>query len=294
MPVAERRHGPSSLRIRLNVAALSLVLDAQGSGIRMAVPAAHASFVSGTADGGLELSVRSGRPCRREAWRPVFALENAWQLWQDEGGRYVFVPGPFLPPARHVTVDAEFRSGEVVGQFDDGEFPPVPVYPLDGIEIMLFANWLARTGDVILHAAGVESGGRGYAFAGASGAGKSTLAAAFAGTAGTTILGEDNLVLRLLGDRFWVFGTPWHLDTARCAPLGFPLEKIYFLDRTSGEGIGPCAPVDGIARLLQTAFVPYYRPESLEKILGNLALLAAEVPFFTLGYPLGSDPMLLL
>jgi hypothetical protein len=188
-----------------------------------------------------------------------------------------------------VSVDAGFRSGEVLGEFDDSTSRGKGLYPLQDIDVKLFANWLAESGDLILHAAGVAFGGRGYCFAGASGAGKSTLAAAFVQAPGTTVLGEDNLVLRLLDGRFWIFGTPWHLCPARCDPLGVPLDRLFFPDRMAGHGILPLPPLEGIARLLQTAFVPYYRPEAVARILDRLALLAERVPFFTLGYRLGSD-----
>ena len=48
--------------------------------------------------------------------------------------------------------------------------------------MMIYANWLAASGDVIVHAAGVAADGQGYAFVGPSGAGKSTLATCLAAT----------------------------------------------------------------------------------------------------------------
>jgi hypothetical protein len=308
--------------ISLCVANLQLSLDALGTGIGMEVPAAHDKFLSDAADGGLALSVRDGRLRKIEAWSPLYAPAETWQLWRDEGGRYVFVPGHRGLPVRQVTIEPGFGCGEVIGAFGSHTGAGESRYPLQGIEGMIFVNWLAEVGDLILHAAGVKAGGRGYCFAGSPGAGKSTLAAALmsapgrAAEAATTnrgktakaattyatngdggavvVLGEDNVILRYLEGRFWIFGTPWHLDSERCDPRGVPLEKLFFLDRTLDQGVVPCGPLEGVARLLQTAFVPYYRPAAVSAILARLELLSEQVPFYTLSYRLGSDVLRLI
>jgi hypothetical protein len=292
--------------IRLRVANLQLCLDAVGTGIGIEVPAAYGKFLSDQAGSGLTLSVREGRMRESEAWSPLYAPAETWQLWQDERGRYVFVPGCRDLPVRQITVDAGFELGEVIGKFSSQANRGEALYPLQGIDAMIYVNWLAEVGDLVLHAAGVEVGGRGTCFAGHPGAGKSTLAAALmvdpgrAAEAATTnatngdtgavvVLGEDNVILRYLEGRFWIFGTPWHLDPDRCDPRGVPLEKLFFLDRMLDPGVAPVGPLEGVARLLQTAFVPYYRPAAVSRILDRLALLSEQVPFYTLSYRLGAD-----
>lgn len=276
--------------IGLRVANLRLWLDARATGIGMTVPGCHARFLApGPPDDGLVLQVHSGPPPTTNGWRSLFHQPDAWGLWIDDLERYVFVLAERSPPRRHVIVDAGFRRGEVVtagaGHDRAGRAP----YPLENIEIILFVNWLAGFGDVIVHAAGMELSGSGFCFAGGSGSGKSTLAAALASSGLGTVLGEDQVILRYVEGQFWMYGTPWHLDPSMCSPRGVPLEKLFFLDRAAGEGVEPLAPSDGVARLLQTAFIPYYRSEAVAAILDRLALLAEEVPFYTLSYELGTD-----
>lgn len=281
--------------LAVRVAELGLRLDARGTGLHLAAPPGHAKFLqpqtaesceSPAVFGGLVLRVRNGPPPEaKDSLAPLYLSEN-WELWLDEAGRYVFAARRESPP-RRVVVDAGFTAGEVLGDFSsfDGE----GLYPHQRLEIRLFANWLANFGDVILHAAGVAVGGRGYCFAGTGGVGKSTLAAALASDTTITVLGEDQVILRCLEDRFWIYGTPWHENPAMCSPLGVPLEKLFFLERTGEDGMAVCAPVDGVVRLLQTAFIPYYRAEAVSAILDRLALLARSVPFYTLSYRLGAD-----
>jgi hypothetical protein len=280
--------------ISLRVARLRLWLDARGAGLHLTAPPCHAKFLrrqpaeTPAGSGDLVLRVRNGPLPEVKTWPTRLCVTEIWELWLDEAGRYVFV-APRERPPRWVVVNPGFTAGEVLGDFssNNGE----STYPLQGLEIKLFANWLAGSDDVILHAAGVAVEGKGYCFAGPAGAGKSTLAAALSTGPSATVLGEDQVILRYLEGRFWIYGTPWHENPGLCAPLGVPLQKLFFLNRTAAREVEPCAPLDGITRLLQTAFIPYYRPAAVSTILDRLALLAERTPFYTLSYRLGSDPM---
>jgi hypothetical protein len=190
------------------------------------------------------------------------------------------------PPIR-IVVNPGYTSGEVLSDFSLGVGEDL--YPIQNLEIKLFANWLASYGDFILHASGVVVDQKGYAFIGPAGAGKSTLAAALSADPNVLLLGEDQVILCYLENRFWIYGTPWHLRPWMCSPYGAPLEKLFFLDRESSPGVEGLTPMDGITRLLQTAFIPYYRPNLMAGILDRMALLAGHVPFYTLSYQLGSD-----
>ena len=125
---------------------------------------------------------------------------------------------------------------------------------------------------------------------GPSGSGKSTLAGALMEIPGLEILGEDNIVLRYKDDQFFIYGTPWHLNPKMCSNRKAPLEKIFFLDRSIDPGMKKCDPMQGITRILKTAFIPYYRPETLPDILDRLNLLSSRVPFVLAHYQIGSDP----
>ncbi len=131
--------------------------------------------------------------------------------------------------------------------------------------------------------------GKGYFFAGQSGVGKSTLISALEGQPGVTVLGEDQVVIRFLRDQFWLFGTPWHTNPSLCSALGVPLHCGFFLDRDKEEGVAALTPVEGVARFFQTAFIPFYRPAAVERILENCSLLAKQIPFYSLSYRLGTN-----
>ena len=278
-------------QVGFSIAELAIWMDARGSDINFAVPKSHKKFeIKRPPKGGLYLLVRDGTLQKNDTWNPLYVSSETWELWQNPLRQFVFILPDIAPPKRHIIVDPEFNTGEVIGQFlEESNTDPVP-YPLQNIEIKLFINWLAGFGELILHAVGVMINGRGYCFAGSSGSGKSTFASALVDIPGIEILGEDNIVLRYKDNQFWIYGTPWHLNPNMCSASFAPLAKFYFLDRAIDPGVANCDPLQGITRILQTAFITYYRPETLPGILDRLNLLSNKVPFGLAHYQLGSDP----
>lgn len=290
-----RAQGAACDEVGLRVAGLELWLDARESGVPLAVPGCHAPFtVAGAAGGGLTLYIRDGPLHSTEGWQPLFYDAETWQLWRDPAGRQVFVTSNHSPPPRQIAVDPAFRGGEVIGQFRFSVPPGQAVYPLQDMDIILFANWLASLGDLILHACGIEDEGAGYAFVGPSGAGKSTLASELASRPSVTVLGEDQVIVRHQEGQFVIYGTPWHTNPARCSPRGAPLKKLFFLDRMATHGVEPCQPGRGVERLLQDSFIPYYNHAGVARILDTLSRLAEQVPFHFLGFQLGADVVKLI
>jgi len=277
-------------QINLRVAGLRLLLDARGGGVPLPLPACHRWFAeSGAGGAGLVLRVRDGPLASTDGMQPVFCDPGTWQLWRDIAGRHVFFAPRSSPPPRQITIDAAFTAGEVTGEFSTMRTGGWSGYPLQDIDMMIFANWLAETGDLIMHSSGVDDSGEGYAFVGPSGAGKSTLAAELSAVPGVTVLGEDTVIVRRQAGRFMLYGTPWHTDPRRCAPGGVPLTKLFFLDRSAGHHVLPCKPRDGIERLLQQGAIPYYNRAGVERILENLSSLAEQIPCYVLGFEIGAD-----
>lgn len=276
--------------IGLRVADLALWLDGRASGVPLMAPPSYLRFLDAGPPGDrLILQVVDSSPPPTDGWRSLYDDAETWQLWRDAEGRHVFVSPRHAPPARQVTVDTAFRSGHVVGAFSASLGRAQAVYPLDSIDIVLFANWLAETGGLIVHAAGIDDGGAGYAFVGPSGSGKSTLIGQAAPDPLVSALGEDQVILRQRGDRFVVYGTPWHTIPERCAPGGVPLQKLFFLERGAPYGAEPLPRRVAIERLMQDSFIPLYNRGGVDRILDSLACLAEQVPFYRLSYRIGSD-----
>jgi hypothetical protein len=210
------------------------------------------------------------------------------EIKKDQTGSFIFTA--LHNPFHKVVIESNFQSGTIYRSKPEND--QIQSYPLKYLDSLIFVNWLAPYQDILLHASGAIINKMGYAFLGPSGAGKSTLAEAIHQTIPSIVMGEDQLVLSSIAGQFWVFGTPWHENPAMCSPAGAPLKKLFFLDRDSSKppSCTPISSADGVQRILQTAFIPYYRQDLLPGILDRLAYLAEQVPFYRLNYHLGSDP----
>jgi hypothetical protein len=276
--------------IGFHLAGLELWLDGCESDIPIAIPDCYSSFlISKRKSNGLTLCIRNGLPLSTKGWQNLFDTAENWQLWRDNAGRKVFVPSRHSPPPRQVFINRTFSKGEVLGDFYPYLKPGQSIYPLQNIDMALFTNWLAETGDLILHAAGISDEEMGYAFVGPSGSGKSTLIDQLASHSPIKVLGEDQVIIRYQEGQFLIYGTPWHFNRDRCSPGGVPLKKLFFLDRKNHNGVEVCKPRPGIEYLLQNALIPYYNRSGVERIMDSLPLLAEEVLFFTAGFKIGSD-----
>lgn len=281
--------------LTLEIASLIYKIDARDSGINLTVPQIFKPFqtngstsgiMAGLRLGGLSLILENDPYIFKQVRGAPLCRSEVWELWRDDRGNEIFF-SPRQSPPRRVSISPDYQSGTIA--FDFSALKCASIYPLASADIRITVNWLARFGDLILHAAGLVAGEEGYCFLGASGAGKSTLATELLSQPGVQILGEDQVILRYLDGEFWIFGTPWHEHADRCSPAGAPLKKVYFVDRSLAPGIQPITPSEGIQRILQTAFIPYYLPERLPQIFDRLSLLGQTMPFFSIHYALGSD-----
>lgn len=215
----------------------------------------------------------------------TFILNDTWRLWQNSTREFVF-SSPHEIPVKYTTISPDFSTGVVQANFS--AFQRL-IFPVTDNIIHIFVNWLAAYGDFIMHASGVAFDGHGYCFVGESGAGKSTLVEAIAKQPSVTVLGEDQVIVRCCKGEFWMYGTPWHKKPAMCSPMGVPLKRLFFIERSLAPKANSISPVDAATRILKTAFIPFYRKDLLQDIIGRLALFAETTPSYTLTYPLGFD-----
>jgi len=283
---------PPSSPIGLLIARLNLWLDIQTPDLQISLPPTYNKFLRfggniSTAEENLFIKIDNNSNLDKNEQGDLICSTKSWELWQTQAGGYTFT-APQNTHLKGVIIESTFQSGVVFSNLPEDTLSGY--YPLQYLDNIIFVNWLGTYGDIILHASGVVVDGQGYAFIGPAEVGKSTIAKAIQQSIPSTILGEDQVVLRFLDQRFWIFGTPWHENPAMCSPVGAPLAKLFFLDRDSSpQGTTSINPADGIQRILGTAFIPYYRHDLLPGILDQLDRLAKQVPCFTLNHKLGTD-----
>jgi hypothetical protein len=214
----------------------------------------------------------------------LFDSESVWRLYQVDGQQAIVlqIPASSSPPYRIALFDDEVRQIEVYSEparLTGGLLPDPLHYPLAEV---LMVCLLARGRGLMMHACGIDDGGRGYLFAGNSTHGKTTTARLWRDRA--TVLNDDRIVLRQREGRFWMYGTPWHGDYTGVAAQGVPLEKVFFLRHADDNHARRVARAEAASMLLTRCFPPLWDAKGMGFSLDLCAQLAGAVPCYELGF----------
>jgi hypothetical protein len=260
---------------------MRLALSARDRDLMLAVDEAMARFLvpAGTPD--ITVTAGFGEEVEVPSGEPVFDSGGVWKLYRD-GTRHRFVfSSPALGPLpyKEATFEPDFTSGEVTlrracFQPTQGLWPLE--YPLDELIVQ---GLLARGRGAEIHACGIaDASGRGLLFVGQSGAGKTTMARLWEGVGGAKILSDDRIILRRVGDRFTMYGTPWHGEAALAEPASAPLAGVFLLEHGAANALLTLRGAAAATRLFTCGFPQFYDRDGLEFTLSFFVEVAAEVP----------------
>lgn len=117
--------------------------------------------------------------------------------------------------------------------------------------MVLYALATAPLGTALFHSAVVEHDGYGYMFLGKSGTGKSTHARLWLeNIANTTLLNDDNPVVRVLPEGIRVYGSPWSGKTPCYKDESYPLGGIVLLEQAPFNKIRALRGIESYAAIL--------------------------------------------
>ena len=214
---------------------------------------------------------------RRPPWA-IYRKDRSWIYLGIGPGRRDNIP--------HCA--AVFNEGHTRGRvyhgsaalFRHGDLHALTLFPSDQI---LLARVLADRQACLLHAAGVDIGGKGLLFVGHSDAGKTTAARMLRSRG--TVLCDDRIVVRRWPDGFRIHGTWSHGDLAEVSPGDAPLSALLFLEKADGNTLVPLTQRREIAqRLVQYVVKALVTADWWEKILDLMDHLSGAVPAYRLQF----------
>ena len=217
----------------------------------------------------------------------LFDSGNLWQLYYKDSFYHFRFASPILGsiPYKVARIRKDFKSGEVLfhrSYFDQDQTLYPLEYPLDEL---LINNFLLLGKGIEVHTCGmVDRQGNGHLFVGHSGTGKSTMAKLWHKEPGVTVLSDDRIILRKLGERLWMYGTPWHGEAGFSSPDRAPLTRVYFLEKGQKNELIPQRKAEAVERLFACSFPSFYNPEALDFSLGFLGEVAKAVPSYELSF----------
>jgi hypothetical protein len=117
--------------------------------------------------------------------------------------------------------------------------------------MLCFAFASSQRKTLLIHASTVKNQNYGYAFIAPSGTGKSTHVAYWLkNIRGCDLLNDDNPVIRMIGGKPYIFGSPWSGKTPCYRNVKVRLGAIAHIARAASNTIRPYTPAEAFAALL--------------------------------------------
>jgi hypothetical protein len=267
--------------LHLRIANITVAVAARETDLTLRVDGAAEKFLVAPSDPDATVTVGWGNPGRAGAGELVFDSGGVWKLYHDGARqRFLFSSAALGPlPYKEAIFEHDFSSGEVTLRRSylksaQGVWPLE--YPLDEL---LLQGLLARGRGAEIHACGVaNAAGQGLLFVGQSGAGKTTMARLWEGLTGIKILSDDRIILRRVGDRFTMYGTPWHGEAALADPSSAMIAGVFFLEHGDANTLVPLHGAVAATQLFACGFPPFHDRAGLDFTLAFFAELAGDVP----------------
>lgn len=143
----------------------------------------------------------------------------------------------------------------------------------------------------MLHSSAVAMGGEAYLFSAKSGTGKSThteLWQKYFGEDKVLIVNDDKPAVRLVENKFYIYGTPWSGKTDKNLNIKVPLKAIIFIERSEKSWIKKIESKDAIKLILDQTI----RPREIEKVdelLNLINELLKIIPIYKMGCDISKE-----
>jgi len=261
--------------LKLRIADVSISLEGARQNGEWEIPVAYDPFLwTGRQD--VSLRLYHGIPESLKGEK-LFESPPIWTLYRQNGASFIRIFGDELFSGLESILLLTPDMQEVSLYFSTTAAANKGPFHGPAVELLMI-NYLAQGRGTIVHACGIERAEKGILFVGESGAGKSTLANMWAQEAGVDLLSDDRVIVRKKGDRFWMYGTPWHGEAAFGSPRGVPVERVLFLRHGQENSIKEMRAIDSISRLITCSFLPHWDPQGMAFSMDFFTDVAAHVP----------------
>lgn len=177
--------------------------------------------------------------------------------------------------ARMVT-DGHYHEGTVL-------LVDEPLFGINNALMVMYALATSNLKTALFHSSVVSCGGRGYMFLGKSGTGKSTHSSLWLRyIEGTALVNDDNPVVRLMPDGFYVFGSPWSGKTPCYRNVSYPLGAVVQLSQAPFNRIQRLRPLAAYAALVPSISGKRWDRQVAEGLHETENLMAGGVPVWHL------------
>lgn len=211
-----------------------------------------------------------------------------WSIWKHDDNLFIKTSFPLSDPGRNALLRFSLHSAEWELWTDaPGNTVDPMEYPLDGL-ILYYLT--VMSGDIMIHASGVNCRGKGYIFSGVSGKGKSTMAGLW-GRSGAEIIHDDRLIVRKSGRRYMMHNTPVYDDDR---PRFSWVDKIFIIEHGKENLIADVNGARAASLVMANCIQHNWGEETISELLEAVTGLANTVDVAKLAFRPGYDVVYLI
>ncbi len=198
----------------------------------------------------------------------------------DSGWLIRMSPDADIPAAGMLIADEDFRSAKLKLLSATGR---AMRFAVDNALMLMFALASAPLDTLEIHSSVTVCDGAGYAFLGKSGTGKSTHSRLWReNIPGSTLLNDDNPVIRIKDGQARIYGTPWSGKTPCYKAESAPLGAIVRIRQCPENKIHLLSPVEAYASLYSSCSAFREIKGTADGIHSTLSKLVSLVPMYLL------------
>lgn len=198
----------------------------------------------------------------------------------DGGWVIRMAPDADLPAVGTLIADEDFRNARLKMLSTDER---AVRFDMDNAMMLLFAIASAPLDTLEIHSSVTVCEGAGYAFLGKSGTGKSTHSRLWReNIPGSTLLNDDNPVIRIKDGQVRIYGTPWSGKTPCYKADSAPLGAVVRIRQCPENKIQRLSPVEAYASLFSSSSAFREIRGTADGIHSTISKIVSLVPMYLL------------
>jgi hypothetical protein len=203
---------------------------------------------------------------------PINKQADFWSIWKHQSDLFMQTTLPLASSNKKAIVKFSLTKMEWDMWLDGHGKETDPLeYPLDGL-ILYYLTVIS--GDIMIHASGVNNSGRGYLFSGVSGKGKSTMAKLW-DNSGAKVIHDDRLIVRNTGCGYRMFSTPVYNNDE---PRESPLSRIFVIEHGTENKIVPVNGANAVSLVMANCIQHNWDSGIIERLLGSVSVMCESIP----------------
>jgi hypothetical protein len=204
--------------------------------------------------------------------------DNFWSIYKNTGNIFIKTTLPYSTDNKEAIVRLSLSTNRWDLFIKGGSINIDPFeYPLDGL---ILYYWTAKSGDIMIHASGVNHSGNGLLFSGISGKGKSTMAGLWK-EAGADVIHDDRLIIRCISDTYKMFNTPiYNYDKPKSSALRY----IYLIEHGPVNKLVRLREAEAVSHVMANCIQQNWNPDIIKGLINNLSDLCSHIPVFRLSF----------